>query len=413
MFKKILRFFQNIITAIRKAFRWLYHNLFLRLWLVFAGLIGISTASSCPCCGQAAAACPAGFSIVAGLAGILALLGVFQKKARALLRKAFPLLTETGSRYVFWGLLALTVIALSVSAFFLIGKPPIEKEWSPAQQKIAKQADCPVQSSPVVSTSPAVKENVTVQHPSAETVQAPSLGTVPPRHPEADFAEGSIPKRQNLRPSAGAQDDEVQKTLERLPNIKVEKPQVQTAPPTPADTTSLPAPVPAAPEKPSKNAEPPQQMRAVINPDGSVETQKDPEGLIRYETWNFIELNDDIYERINAYREKKIEIEGYVYRRKDFEPGYFVTARLYMWCCTFDAAPIGPLCKWDRSSELKDGDWVRIEGTVEPMFFHDTFEDASGDIPLIKVEKVERIPKLENPYVYLRGSRPTPRKEHS
>jgi uncharacterized repeat protein (TIGR03943 family) len=275
------------------------------------------------------------------------------------------------------GLIALAVIALSAFGFFLIGKPVIQKEWSPAQQRIIKQAGFPGQSSPIVSSPLAVKETVRAQPPSLVTVQR--------RHPER-----------------------VPQIPERLQEIQAEKPKVQATPPTPADTTSLPVPVPATDETTVKNTELPQQMRAVINPDGSVEIQKAPEGLIRYETWNFMELNDDIYDRINAYRGEKVQIEGYVYRRSDFEPGYFVAARLYMWCCAMCAAPVGPLCKWDQANNLNDGDWIRVEGTIEPMLFHDTFEDASDDIPLIKVEKVERIPKLENPYVYLRNTPPTP-----
>lgn len=349
MFKEILAFFKKLIHTLAKFLGWLYHNLFMRLWLAFAGLIGISTASACPCCGQVAAACPAGFSLVAGLAAVLAAFGFFQKKARTLLRKIFPFLTENGSRYVFWGLILAALIACSVLGFRLFGKHLVQKEWSPVQQKAVKQASAPVLSDPSLDLIPAAK-GIGIKDSSAPS------GKTPP----------SIVPASHVKPAELLQETEL-----------------------------------------------PTQMRATIHPDGSIEIQKAPEGLVRYETWNFMELNDDIYERLTVYRGKKVEIEGFVYRRSDFEPGYFVTARLYMWCCAADAAPVGPLCKWDRASELKDGDWIRVGGTIEPMLFHDTFEDASGDIPLIKVEKVERIPKRGNPFVYLRGTPPPPRPEHT
>jgi uncharacterized repeat protein (TIGR03943 family) len=369
---------------------WFYHNLFMRLWLVFAGLIGISTTSVCPCCGQAAASCPTGFSLIAGLAGILALLGVFQKKTRAFLRRVFPFLTETQSHCAFWGFILFLVATFMFTGYQLAGKPLVQKEWSPGQRKIFKKTSVSVLPAPIVTPPPAAEEK-----------------------------ENKLTK-QEVPPLALKQDSALSRPEKpvRVNSFKENSTlMAETAPALPVSATQTSASIaPASPvkvEEPLQETEPPTRMRAIINPDGSVEFQKNPEGLIRYETWNFMELNDDIYERINAYRGKKVEIEGYVYRRSDFEPGYFVTARLYMWCCTFDAAPVGPLCKWNRADELKDGAWIRVEGTIEPMFFHDTFEDASDDIPLIKVEKVERIPKLENPYVYLRGTRPTPRPGHS
>ena len=384
MLKKILSFSQNIMIAIQKFLRWLYHNLFLRLWLIFAGFIGISTASTCPCCGQPAAACPTGFSLIAGLAGMLAALGYFRKKFIRFLKKKSSL-SETGAHLIFWGLVAIILVTLSIFGSLLIKKPMARKEWSPVLQKTTKQSRPTTQSISNITQSPVAIKNITTQEPLV--MQRPVE-----QKPVVKAPAQPIPVK---RPKTNANS-------------------ITTLPKTTEKTISpVNSPSPLEPRKSLENDKLPTQMRAVINPDGSVEMQKAPEGLIRYETWNFMELNDDIYERINAYRGKKVEIEGYVYRRKDFEPGYFVTARLYMWCCTFDAAPVGPLCKWNRADELKDGDWINVEGTIEPFFFHDTFEDASDDIPLIKVEKVERIPQLKNPYVYLRGTRPTLRPGHS
>lgn len=87
MFKKILDFPKKFTQTTSRFLGWLYHNLFMRMWLGFAGLIGITTVSTCPCCAQTA--CPAGFAIPAVLGGVLAGLGIFHKKIGAFFRKSF------------------------------------------------------------------------------------------------------------------------------------------------------------------------------------------------------------------------------------------------------------------------------------------------------------------------------------
>jgi uncharacterized repeat protein (TIGR03943 family) len=157
-------------------------------------------------------------------------------------------------------------------------------------------------------------------------------------------------------------------------------------------------------EKPVEISPKLERVHAVINGDGSVEMQKEELDVIHYETAGFLELNDDIYDRLDFYEGKKAEVAGYVYRRSDFQPNQFVVARGYIWCClACGAVPVGPLCEWDRATELANNAWVKVEGTITREHFKDEYYEETGDIPIIQVAKVERIPKLKNIYIYARN----------
>lgn len=331
MLKKVIIFFGRIL-------RWFYHNLFLRLWLVFGGIIGISTTSTCPCCGQAASACPTGFSIIAISGGILAGIGVFYKQIEKFFRNIFkknasetPCAEKRSRKWPFgWVLFSLTVIATMVLGnYFSISAAP-QNTWQPAQ-RTANMCSLKSKTSPAHAgfASQASEKNCPIP-------------TVPEKNAEQESAERS-----------------------------------------------------------SKLS----RMRAVIKEDGSVVIQKEEPDVIRYETAGFLELNDDIYDRLDFYEGKKAEITGYVYRRSDFQSTQFAVARGYIRCClACGAVPVGPLCEWDHAPGLANDIWVKVEGIIARGHFKDTYYEESSDIPVIKVEKVERVPKLKSPYVYSRNS---------
>lgn len=348
--------FKKILAAFKKSIDWLYRNWFLRLWLTFGGLIGISTVTSCPCCGQPA--CPTGLAIPVILGGVLAGFGFFGKKIREFFGKCFgwksaviqkpPASTRT--RVLYWVLILLVVItALRFGSSFLV-KPVPKHSWQPARRvftpKIAVLPQSAVTQTPI---APVVRTEKPAQNKSAQVIVIPV---------------------QTMEKPLG----EVKNVTAKAPVLKGERPKLK-------------------------------RMSAVIGPSGAVEIKTETIDLVRYETVGFMELNDDMYARLNLYEGKKAEIQGFVYRRSDFKPHQFVVARSYMWCCAFDAAPIGPLCEWDRASELADGDWIKVEGVITKEHFEDSYYKESGDIPVIKIEKVERIPKLESPYVYARNQK--------
>lgn len=346
--KKILTFSKKLTQTTARFLEWLYHNLFMRLWLGFAGLIGISTMSTCPCCGQPA--CPTGFAIPAVLGGVLAGLGIFRKKIGAFFGKFFLKKFDTASRpapltrtRVLSWILILLVIAVVVrfgNSYFVKAAP--KHMWQqPMERVVNPRAIAPPHT--VVAQTPKTTDALIEKPAENKLTQVAAIPVQNKDKPLSGIKKGS----------GEAKSPEGIKETPRL-----------------------------------------ERMRALIGPDGAVQIKKEIIDVVHYETLRFLEMNDDIYARLDLYEGKKVEIEGFVFRRSDFKPNQFVTARLYMWCCAFDAAPVGPLCESTRASDFENNAWVRVEGTITKQF------DDNAFIPVIQVEKVTRIPKPESPYVY-------------
>lgn len=151
----------------------------------------------------------------------------------------------------------------------------------------------------------------------------------------------------------------------------------------------------------SKKKEKPERMRAVIGSGGAVKLSSEEEiKQVRFTGSNFLRMVDDLYDRIDFYEGKRVEVTGFIFRRSDFSANQFVVARLFMWCCAADAAPVGPMCKWDKISAFQSGTWVKVTGVIENEFFDDTYFNEKSDIPVIRVEAIEEIEKPDSPYVY-------------
>jgi putative membrane protein len=58
------------------------------------------------------------------------------------------------------------------------------------------------------------------------------------------------------------------------------------------------------------------------------------------------------------------------------------------------------MTKWSNTGELASEVWVKIEGTIDSTLLKDNETGAEIDSPVIIVNKVERIQKPENIYVY-------------
>ena len=54
---------------------------------------------------------------------------------------------------------------------------------------------------------------------------------------------------------------------------------------------------------------------------------------------------------------------------------------------------VGFLCECEEVKKLEDRQWVEIEGTIDKGDYH-------GNIPIIKVEKIQKAEKPEEEYVY-------------
>ncbi|AQM60307.1 TIGR03943 family putative permease subunit [Clostridium baratii] len=113
---------------------------------------------------------------------------------------------------------------------------------------------------------------------------------------------------------------------------------------------------------------------------------------------NTIVLNSDNYTRIfpnimenpNEFKSKKIKIEGLVYKSKEINNNEFTIAREVMSCCVADVQIVGLMCEYDNSVDLKENEWVSVEGVI----------DVKDNKPVINVKEVIKLEKPKNSYIY-------------
>ncbi|WP_394526209.1 TIGR03943 family putative permease subunit [Lacrimispora sp. JR3] len=75
----------------------------------------------------------------------------------------------------------------------------------------------------------------------------------------------------------------------------------------------------------------------------------------------------------------------------------FMASRMLMTCCAADVTPLGLICKYDRTAQLKAGSWVTVEGIL--FSSEQEFNRQSYENPEIEVTKL--IPANEvSGYVY-------------
>lgn len=113
---------------------------------------------------------------------------------------------------------------------------------------------------------------------------------------------------------------------------------------------------------------------------------------------NTIVLNSDNYTRIfpnimenpNEFKSKKIKTEGLVYKSKEINNNEFTIAREVMSCCVADVQIVGLMCEYDNSVDLKENEWVSVEGVI----------DVKDNKPVINVKEVIKLKKPKNRYIY-------------
>jgi putative membrane protein len=85
-----------------------------------------------------------------------------------------------------------------------------------------------------------------------------------------------------------------------------------------------------------------------------------------------------------------ISTEGLVLKNKDTGTDTFVLIRFLIFCCAVDATPLGIPVTWDKSAELKQDTWVRVNGKL--------VVDQNG--AKIVGEEVTAVPQPSDPYLY-------------
>lgn len=115
---------------------------------------------------------------------------------------------------------------------------------------------------------------------------------------------------------------------------------------------------------------------------------------------NYKVLLKDINDNLQSYKGKKIILEGLVYKEEEFEKDEFVISRMMLSCCVADAENVGFLCNWKNVDNLKAKEWVKIEGIIDSKIYEYKGIDKKKNIPYIRIDKIEKLSKPENSYIY-------------
>ena len=67
-----------------------------------------------------------------------------------------------------------------------------------------------------------------------------------------------------------------------------------------------------------------------------------------------------------------------------------------MWCCAADIQLIGVLCRYNKTSELKENSWINVTGTLSTS----TYKDTKVPIIINPTIKSASAPKTEYVYPY-------------
>lgn len=157
------------------------------------------------------------------------------------------------------------------------------------------------------------------------------------------------------------------------------------------------------------------QNKSVTNQDNSIQNnyipssaQRDPLSEKEYsslqkklETTNHIKMNDEYYvpimnilsDNLSNMIGKTITTKGFVYREQNFFQDEIVIARFSIVCCVADASVYGMMAKGNVAHLPKD-QWIQVTGKIDQIKY-----DGST-VPIIKIQKLSKIPVPKNPYVY-------------
>jgi len=108
---------------------------------------------------------------------------------------------------------------------------------------------------------------------------------------------------------------------------------------------------------------------------------------------NYTNVLKAVHENIDKYVGVEISFTGYVYRVLDLEDNQFVLARDMIISSNFQSVIVGFLCECENAKNYSDNTWVNITGKITKGNYH-------GDMPVVKITKIENVNKPNDEYVY-------------
>lgn len=104
----------------------------------------------------------------------------------------------------------------------------------------------------------------------------------------------------------------------------------------------------------------------------------------------------DAADNPDKYVGKKVKFKAMVHRPSDYGNNAFVPGRFAMTCCADDIAFIGFKCYYGGAKNLKDRQWVIVEGTIQKEYY----PEFEGDGPVIFADSVALTKPAEEELVY-------------
>ncbi len=108
---------------------------------------------------------------------------------------------------------------------------------------------------------------------------------------------------------------------------------------------------------------------------------------------NYTNVLKNVHENLDNFVGQKIKFSGYVYRMIDFSQEQFVLGRNMVISSDFQTVVVGFLCECEEAPKYEDNTWIEIEGEITKGDYH-------GEMPIIKIEKIQKIEKPTDEFVY-------------
>lgn len=106
---------------------------------------------------------------------------------------------------------------------------------------------------------------------------------------------------------------------------------------------------------------------------------------------NFVDCIEKIHNNIDENVNKTIKLSGFVYTLADFKDEFFICGR-YM-TIDNDTQVAGYMCSYKGDIKLVENEWIEITGSIIKG-------EYNGEIPVIKVNTITKIPAPANMYVH-------------
>ena len=108
---------------------------------------------------------------------------------------------------------------------------------------------------------------------------------------------------------------------------------------------------------------------------------------------NYTNVLKTVHDNIDDYIGMRVSFSGYIHRMVDFKENQFVLARDMVISSDLQTVIVGFLCECDDIKQYADKTWIQIEGEIIKGDYH-------GDMPILKITKIQKIDKPSNEYVY-------------